>query len=62
MVDKKTPRMGRKIIKMAINNRRAPCRMITNRMTSKEIVMSPELLEVGLKAYHPIKEQGLIDK
>lgn len=64
---KTTPRMDRKIVKMAINNRRASCRMISNQLAAEGITIArrtvnKRLLEGGLKAYRPRKKPRLTDK
>ena len=59
--------MDRKIIKMAIKNRRVSCRMISNQFAAEGITIArrtvnKRLLESGLKVYRPRKKPRLTDK
>jgi len=62
-----TPRLDRKIVQMALKDRRASCSKIERALRTEGIKISRRtinnrLLESGLKAYRPRKKPRLTDK
>lgn len=61
---KTTPRTDRKIVQMALNNRRMSCRNISTELAVQGVslarrTVNERLLERGLKAYRPRKKPRL---
>ena len=61
---KTTPREDRKIVQMALKNRRLSCRKLSNVLSAEGIIISIKtanrrLLDAGLKAYRPRKKPRL---
>lgn len=61
-----TPRTDRKIVKIALNNRRASCKNISSTLAADGLNISRRtvnrrLLTAGLKAYRPRKKPRLTD-
>lgn len=61
---KTSPRVDRKMVKLALGNRRLSCRKIATLLADEEINLHPRtvnnrLLEAGLRAYRPRKKPRL---